>query len=509
MSLDLNQLRQMPKEELAYWIRKNPKAAQAVREALYWMRVRVAREDPNEFCELVLRDEEKGTPIVQAPTHERFQRLAVEHDRLIVWGHVESGKTMQLSIGHTLWELGRNPRLRFVIASATTRYSSRIVSALRRYIEQPGPLHDIFPNLKPGPVWSATAITVEIPGKKGMPKDPTVQATSVGIASLMGARTDRFIGDDLLNQSNTDSPVRRQDVRDWYYGVPMSRLTPDAKVRLVGNAFHPEDLLHELAGGGEYVWRKFPVVDPTTQQTTWPDRWPQHRIDRKRAELHPHEFARLLLCIPRDETQSRFKREWVDQCIRRGEGHSPAYALNQIPPGFRTYTGVDLGVRAKHGADLTVLFTIVVHPNEDREVLWIESGRWAAKDIVDRIIDTHRRYNSIVIVENNQAQQFIVDFTKSESAVPVRPFFTGRNKANPEFGVESLATEMANGKWIIPSMNGKPANPEIDAWVTDMLYYDPAEHTGDRLMASWFAREGSRQPPKKRATTFHVDTLTR
>ena len=170
MSLDLNQLRQMPKEELAYWIRKNPKAAQAVREALYWMRVRVAREDPNEFCELVLRDEEKGTPIVQAPTHERFQKLAVEHDRLIVWGHVESGKTMQLSIGHTLWELGRNPRLRFVIASATTRYSSRIVSALRRYIEQPGPLHDIFPNLKPGPVWSATAITVEIPARRACPR---------------------------------------------------------------------------------------------------------------------------------------------------------------------------------------------------------------------------------------------------------------------------------------------------------------------------------------------------
>jgi hypothetical protein len=29
--------------------------------------------------------------------------------------------------------------------------------------------------------------------------------------------------------------------------------------------------------------------------------------------------------------------------------------------------------------------------------------------------------------------------------------------------------------------------------VKEVLYYDPKEHTGDRLMASWFAREGARR----------------
>lgn len=507
--IDFDIIRQMPKADLAHWIRKNPKEATAIREALYWQRVRLSRGDPNEFCEFVLRDEERGIPIIQSPMHEQFQHLAQQNDRLIIWGHVESGKTVQLAIGHTLWELGNNLRLRFVIASATTRYATRIVSALRRYISQPGPIHDVFPDLKPGPVWAATSIAVDISGRKGMPKDPSVQATSVGISSLMGARTDRFIGDDLLNAGNTSSPTQRQDAKDWYFGVPMSRMTPEGRVRLLGNAYHPEDLMHELAGSGQYVWRKFPVLDPVTHRSTWPERWPEDRIERKRQEVHPHEFARLLLCIPRDESQSRFKREWVETCLRRGDGHAPVYALNSIPEGYRVYTGVDLGVRAKQGADLTVLSTIIVHPNEDREILCIESGRWAARDIVDRIIDTHRRFGSIVIVENNAAQQFIVDFTKTESAVPVRAFFTGKNKMSPEFGIESVATEMANGKWIIPSINGKPANAEIDALVTGMIYYDPAQHTSDHLMSLWFAREGSRQPAKKRATTFRIDTHSR
>jgi hypothetical protein len=33
----------------------------------------------------------------------------------------------------------------------------------------------------------------------------------------------------------------------------------------------------------------------------------------------------------------------------------------------------------------------------------------------------------------------------------------------------------------------------MQAWISEMIYYDPAAHTGDRLMASWFATECARQ----------------
>lgn len=461
-----------------------------MRLQLYWTRVKIARDDPNEFMELVLRDEETGKPIQQAPLHEEFQQLATAEDRLLVWGHIESGKTQQLAIGRTLFELGRNPRLRYVIGSAGAKYSATLVSTIKRYIERPGPIHDIFPKLRPGPKWTDSTLVVDLPGKS-IQKDPTIQATSLASAGITGSRTDRLLLDDLLNLKNTANPTGREEALKWYRGVTRSRLTPDARVIWLGNAFHPEDAMHVLSQGGGFAWKKFPVVSPDGQ-LTWPDRWPRKRIETARVEFGPHEFARQLLCIPRDESSARFRREWIDACLKRGEGRKPAFALTEVPAGYRTYTGVDLGVRRTNKSDLTVLFTIVVHPDESREVIWIESGRWAAKEIVSKIVDTHNRYGSIVIVENNQAQQFIVDFTKSESAVPVRPFFTGSNKAHPAFGVESLATEMANGKWIIPSVNGRPATKELDAWVTEMLYYDPNAHTGDRLMASWFAREGSR-----------------
>jgi hypothetical protein len=130
-------------------------------------------------------------------------------------------------------------------------------------------------------------------------------------------------------------------------------------------------------------------------------------------------------------------------------------------------------------------------------VLCIESGRWAGPEIVERIIDTHKRFHSIVVVESNATQEFILQFTRKMSAVPVKPYYTGAKVfRDPHFGIESLATELANEKWIIPSRDGR-AHPEIEAWVSELLFYDPRAHPGDRLMASWFAREGARMSMPK------------
>ena len=112
------------------------------------------------------------------------------------------------------------------------------------------------------------------------------------------------------------------------------------------------------------------------------------------------------------------------------------------------------------------------------------------------------------IVHN--AQDFIVQFSKKKSAVPIRSLATtGQNKHHPEFGLESMAIEMEMGKWIIPCNAAlEPYQPAVSAWIEEMLFYDPNGHTGDHLMASWKAREGLRTTaPKARLGT--VDLVSR
>jgi hypothetical protein len=120
-----------------------------------------------------------------------------------------------------------------------------------------------------------------------------------------------------------------------------------------------------------------------------------------------------------------------------------------------------------------------------------------------------RRYHSLVVVENNAAQDFIIQFTRQRVNIPIKPYTTTVRAHHPEYGVESIGAEMAAAKWIVPCKNGQ-VHPEVGRWINELIYYDPRSHTGDRLMASFFAREGSRMTIEKRtAHIFHLDLMSR
>jgi hypothetical protein len=460
--------------------------------------------DPCAFVSFVLKDERTGRPIRLTPMHRKWQDLATDNERVLIWAHVESGKTSQISIGRALYELGKDPTLRIAIVSNTHLQASKIVRTISKYIESSSELRMVFPQLRPSEPWTAAQLFVQRPVTS---KDPSVQACGVH-GNITGARIDLLILDDVLDYENCRTPGLRQDLWDWYHATLSGRLTDRARVLVIGTAYHPDDFLHRLARSEGWRAYRYPILDTETGQSRWPERWSLARIEKKREELGPLEFARQMLCQARDDSAARFKKEWVDRALERGAGKK-LYPVLEAPPaaGCKTYTGVDLAVQRHSKAGKTVLFTIMVSPNGDRQVLWVDSGRYSGPDIVNRVIDAHRRFMSIIIVENNAAQEYILQFARGASAVPVRPFTTGKNKANPEFGIESVATEMANGKWIIPNEDGR-LHPEIAEWIQEMLYYDPNAHTGDRLMASWFAREGVRMGSKK-IEYGRIDTISR
>lgn len=429
---------------------------------------------------------------------------SADHSYLMNRSYTVTHNTQQLSILRSLWLLGNNPHLRIAVISRTAGQAQKIVKAIQGYIERSEELHEVFPRLKPGKKWTSTAF--DVADARPTKKDWSFQALGIGSA-VLGARLDLVILDDVLDWTNCRTHTQRVNVEEWYRTTVATRIAPEGKVLIVGNAWHPEDLLHTFARNPAWVAVTFPVVDPRTGEPRWPEKWPRKRIEAWQAE-HPLEAPRMLFCVARSDSAARFKKEWIDACIARGEGRRLEYNLEHLPSGYKTYTGVDLGTSDKDNSDLTVLFTVCLHPNGDLEILCIESGRWVGPTIVEKIVETHTRYFSIVLVENNAAQAFIRQFVTKSTGVPVLPFTTGKNKVDPEFGVEALAVELHNKKWIIPSRGGIPASAEISAWINELLYYSADAHTGDRLMASWFAREGARTK-KVKGGTGALDTHSR
>ncbi len=468
----------------------------------------VARQDPATFAAMVLRDEQTNKRIALAPVHKRWHDLWSEHDWTVFWAHYEAGKTQQ-AIARVLWELGRNPNLRIAVVSKTARQAEKIMRSLAQYITKSEDLKEVFPRLVPGVgmPWNTQQITVE---RDTISKDPSVQALGIMKGAVMGSRVDIAIVDDAFDLENTSTDDNRHAATAWLRAQLFTRMVEGSKMRFIGNAWHPRDPMHVFAKEPRFQGYRFPVRDDEGN-LSWPERWSNARIAQEMETLGPMEGPRQLFCKAYDDTTARFQQKWLDACMVNGNGYRLVRSVDVLPDGYAIFTGVDLsmGENPERG-DLTVFFTLMLHPSGKRQVLNIESGRWQADEILRRIDDHAKRYPGIIIVENNHAQQFIVQLAKKAPRGTIRAFRTGKNKADPLFGVESMAAEMQSEKWIIPSKAGLPIGTETDAWLQDMLYYDPRSHTGDRLMASWFAREGAAALERSRgpaASGFGVRVL--
>lgn len=468
--------------------------AEAAEEAL----IALARAgDVNAAIELMMTDQRpdhpnRGKLLRQSAVHIEWQRLWDEHRRIVLWAPPESGKTTAI-VARIVCALGRNPMDSTAYFSANEDLPRRVVGEVKAHIESNPIVHRIWPELRPGPKWTDTELHVWRAGGR----DPSLVATSIG-GNITGLHPNRIICDDVLIWKNARSPSERKNVLDWIDSNAVSgRLSERGQIVLVNQAYHPDDAAHVLAKRPGWVSRAYPVVD-AAGRPTFPDLWPAARIEDKREHTTPLEFARQMMCQPYDESEARFKREWIEEALERGDGRALVDRIDEKPTGpdangvakpVIIRLGVDLGWIASAHSDETVIFVEMEWPNEDTEPLCIEAGRWPAPEILNRIESAWLRYQAdAVIVENVAGQDLLVQMLRGRTAIPVIPYRTGSSKAHPEFGVEGMALEFSNGKKIIPNRGGV-AHPQIKKWIEEMLFYSPDAHTGDRLMASFFCFE--------------------
>lgn len=419
--------------------------------------------------------------------------------------------TQQVSIARTLFEIGRDVNKRITILQSTGVLARDILKAITAHIESNPRLHEVFPHLKPGDMWTQTAITVQ----RGYGvKDPSIQVRGA-FAKILGVRIDYLVADDILTLDYTRTKHMRERIREWFIAEVMSRLTADAKVILLGNAWHPEDLYHELMENPRWKGQRLPVRDPLTGITNWPEVWPQSRIEEFEAARTPDETARALDCIARSDDMSRFQEVWFRRALNRGIGLFgeltllPSLESLPVDPDSgkprisgAVYAGVDLSFTDRERSDWNAIFTVMVDANSHVYLLNIERFRGPTHETVRRIVDTHRRYGATIFVESVAAQRAVIDWCNAHHAdVPVFPFnVRGQgeiaNKWHGVYGVEMVAAELANNQWTLPQAGTRDdpgaIDPLIRAWIKECKNFNPSSHSGDILMASWLALRGAR-----------------
>jgi hypothetical protein len=415
--------------------------------------------------------------------------------------YVVTHNSSQLTVGRTLMRIGQDPTIRVAIIGATEKQAKKPLGVIKGMIERSHELREIFPRLRPGSKWTDNEITVARPLTS---RDPTVQALGLH-GAVQGSRIDLLILDDILDADNTRTAAQREAVSAWVRATLFSRLTRRSQVLLLTNAWHPDDLAHELEKDGWAAERC--AIEDEEGRIVDPGRWSPERLAEKRVDFGDLEYARQMELRPYDEEARRFNHTWLDACLRRGDG-VPVYAelADELPDDSFVVHGVDLGVGQLARNDVSVIFSLFIHPNDDRQVLRVRAGRWKASQILNNLKGTYDDLGGMFMVENNAAQDFIVQLAREmDVVIPVRAFTTGRNKVDPAFGVESLAAEFEAERWIIPNQGARcfadtvrgDCDDEVREWLRELLQYDPRSHTGDHLMASWFARELARMVRRK------------
>ncbi len=459
-----------------------------------------ARESSADFVEYALRDEGTGQRLHNAWFHREWHELVRDHDLAVLIAPVEHAKTQSIAVGKTLHKIGRNPNLRGAIISNTAEMAAKILQQCRTSIERNPRLREVFPHLRRSSrstdPWRQDMFTVE---RDSVAKDPTLQAIGA-YGPIVGSRLDFIILDDVLDFDNTRTEQQRKKMVEWFDTTVFTRLVKGGTIYVIGTPWHPEDLLHVLAARSGFEVRRYSAVHnpddpPERWQPIWPEQWDLKRLRHRQQNTTETTFARKYLCRVRLDGTSRFREVWLQRMCLAGVGRT---FLAEAPrayvrgPRMPCFTGVDLGVGDQEGNALTVLFTLALMPDRRRLVVEIESGRWHAPEIIEKLQSAYRRFNSTIWCESNAAQKFLVQI--SNASVPVTGFNTGSNKWDEAAGVESLAVEMRNGLWVMPSgLSGVDVHPEAASFMKECLYFDPAQHTGDRLMAAWMAREALRK----------------
>lgn len=472
--------------------------------AKYLECLNAANDESYAFAQFVGRAP-NGDPFEYEATHEEWHKQWDKHDRAITLAPVGTGKTTQGAY-RLLWLMGKNPEISIIYVSASEKLPKAQCAFLKEEIENNPRVKQVFPNLRREKrrirraTWSTTQFLIE---REGIFREPTFQVLG-NFGKVLGQRCDVLVLDDVINMLNSLTDHMRDKVSDWLREV-ISRLKPDARIICFGHIWHAEDALQKMAQIKElYNYARYECKNKD-ENGEWQPLVPSVQtlkdIAKKELDLGP-VFSELMLYnrLP-SHIMGRFKDAWFERCLRRGIGLDflDHYDTTQGP----VCTGVDLGHRKEIGRDKTVMITAAILPDGTRQVIDARSGLWTGPEIVRELEDVAVRFDSNIFVENNSAQQYVIDFAQELNCMSITGHSTqGSNKYHIANGIESIGRELAQGKWILPCAEDNNGLLDVPTEIREMIKagksYDPTRHPGDHLMAWWILRTACQQTPMHR-----------
>lgn len=433
-----------------------------------------------------------------------------EPDATNNWIMVEAprdhSKSTVFTVNYPLSEIGANHNVRIVVASNAAETSEGFVRQIRTIIAKDKKYKETFGRLKPErpTMWRDDAFIVDRDNYRD--KDPTVSAVSIG-GQVVSKRADIIICDDLLTIENTRTEKQRQKVRDWFWTVLFPLLRPGGRLIVVGTAWNTQDLYEELLGdvNFEVRLRYDSIVDEKEKLTLWPERWTWEELMKRKSSMGTLAFNRSYRNITANIDDSPFEEAWIMAALKAGKLRRMIRRLDYSGWDLGEMTisiGVDLAISQKSKSDFTAMAVVGRLKDGRKILLYAKRAKMTPAQTRRTIKELAEAFNpDIITVESNAYQASIQMDLAEETDLPIEAYNTGGEKFDEEIGINSIAVEFENGKWVLPyAADDLYTTTMTDHLITGMREFSPGgdEHTEDLLMALWFANGGLRRLQGKR-----------
>lgn len=473
-----------------------------------------ARKDFKLFAPRVLRDEQTAKPIELAPIHE----LAIDFFEYCmrigkfpaIIFPVEHGKSSLFAVGLPLYRWGQDRSETLKLVSASKDIIQTRVKQSRGYIsgKHDNAYNRICPDVKPDKEegWRTDQIHII----RDVAAFPSLWAHPV-LGAAEGGRCGGLILDDVVSRANSIQKNLCQDVIDACEDSWLKRVHAGGWAMLLNTPWTTNDYVAHITKSrlGQWAVLKVPVNktldgydvlvlgldgwDHPKRLPLW-NRFSKEYFLKKIEGEGIRAFRRNFQLDPYSEDERKLPH--FDQAVKNGAGITVESILARWPRCAR-FTGIDPGGDKRPG---TAIITLGISPDTyQRFPLSVRFGQWGPKRVAEETIREQLKWNSHVInFENNSLQEAFIDLVRmipNSPVMPIRGFQTGKQKSDPEIGIEGLDIEFERGYWIIPSAEFEDHEVGCTCgwcrWVAEILNY-PNYDTSDGLMATWFAWNAAR-----------------
>lgn len=235
---------------------------------------------------------------------------------------------------------------------------------------------------------------------------------------LRGKRFDRFrpdlvIMDDLETTEEVRSVEMRKKLKDWFWADVMP-LGKNARFFYVGTMLHQDCLLAGLIDNPPEEHRtklpwatfRYGVLDDTTGEPTWPEKYDQEWIDLTRKKyvansmLYRFNTEYMNIAVGRDDRtfdpeRIRFFNEPQYKTARNG--------------GMDVLTIVDPGIHGDADHDPTCILTSGMDANGQMWIINVVRKHMVHHEILDAVVEEYRKWNPRkLLIESVQAQYYLL-----------------------------------------------------------------------------------------------------